>query len=138
MNPALEAELLKALEANSYNSAPARLRDGCIFHTGPSDYHSLDVLWSRTMGSPGYSPYPPRDTNFGESPRTPEQIREVESAILDWCDSECFNRDYGFSARKDVKGWIFVLNGVNLFAPPAPLDVAVRELKVYFRFLDVV
>lgn len=116
--------------------APARLRNGCIYSFGPSDYHSLDVLWSRTMGNPGYSPYPPQDTNYGESPRTPEQIREVENAILDWCDKQCFDHDIEFSAHKDAKGWIFTLDGANLFAPPAPLDVAVKELKAFLRYLE--
>lgn len=126
-------ELLQALKAGNYNAPPARTRDGCIMYFGPDDPHSLDLLWSRTMGYPGYSPYPPQDTDFGESPRTPEQIREVEDAILKWCDEQCFDRSIEFKPVKDVKGWIFVLNGSNLFAPPAPLDVAVKELKAYLK-----
>jgi hypothetical protein len=139
MNPELTAALLRALEAGGYNAKSGRLRDGCIFPGCESDSpHDEDLLYARVSGSVGYSPYPPQDCErLGEPERTPEQVAQVSRAILDWCKQECDSRLIEFSAHADrPDNWTFKADGNNLFAPPAPLDIAVKELKAYFRYLE--
>lgn len=133
MNPTLKKKLLKALEGGSYDAAPARLRQGCIYGFNlPDDPHELDVLWAKVSGTPGYSPYPPTDLLYGERERTSFQIEEVLFAQLEWCRLECDKFGIQFDFHRQPDGlWVFRVDGANLFAPPLPLNDAVRQLQKY-------